>query len=271
MSSSLFVSLKSYMDRRLYKIKGYLHPVDAMLFISISLCQRHNNLLGGVAEIGVFFGRSFCLLAKSIDSGREKALAVDLFDIGINPAGESDQLVSFRNAIKKADISANDCVIHVGDSAFLKPQQVMEEVRQIRLFSVDGGHLRHHVNADSVLVDQVLADYGVVVFDDFCNPEWPEVSLAVFDFLEKQAGRYVAFCISSAKIYVCRSEYFDFYSKCIAEATLWGGVRRRSMRFLGETIFFCKQPLLKRAAYELLARRGLGHLTTWFCNESFAR
>src|ERR1700677_697810 len=72
--------LRSFVDNRLYKIKGFLNPVDAMIFSDILNFQTCQEYTGAVAEIGVFYGRSFTLMAKAITS-EEKALGIDLYDI----------------------------------------------------------------------------------------------------------------------------------------------------------------------------------------------
>jgi hypothetical protein len=56
-----------------------MNPSDALLFAAVAAGQTADGIKGSLAEIGVFFGRSFFLLAK-MASDSEKALALDLFN-----------------------------------------------------------------------------------------------------------------------------------------------------------------------------------------------
>lgn len=72
---------KEFIDRRLYRIRGFMHPSDAMAFSAIMSCQRQQGWQGALAEIGVFYGRSLALMALDAQASREKVLGIDLFDI----------------------------------------------------------------------------------------------------------------------------------------------------------------------------------------------
>ena len=52
-------STSDYIFRRMKTVKGYLDPVDALMISTILIAQSKAKLKGGVAEIGVYFGRSF--------------------------------------------------------------------------------------------------------------------------------------------------------------------------------------------------------------------
>lgn len=57
-------------------MKGYLDPADALVFFSILEGQRRAGMSGGLAEIGIYYGRSFFLLKKLAKEG-ERVLGID--------------------------------------------------------------------------------------------------------------------------------------------------------------------------------------------------
>jgi len=71
-----------------------------MIFQAILDHQRRQNYVGAVAKIGVFYGRSFALMAKCVNPANEKALGLDLFDIGVDSAGVSSQQVYIERVLK---------------------------------------------------------------------------------------------------------------------------------------------------------------------------
>ena len=72
---------RDYIFRRMKGIKGYLDPVDALMISTILAAQNDARFGGSVAEIGVYFGRSFHLMAGLLRPD-ECAFAADLFNIG---------------------------------------------------------------------------------------------------------------------------------------------------------------------------------------------
>src|SRR5882762_10482874 len=92
--SSKMASIRKFIFHDLRSIDGYIDPPDALVFLSILESQQQQSLKGGVAEIGVFFGRSYFLMRK-ITSPEEKVLAIDLFDLGDPSDGGSTQYQRF--------------------------------------------------------------------------------------------------------------------------------------------------------------------------------
>src|ERR1700691_5802704 len=92
---------RKYIFRRMHRIRGYLGLIDALTISTILIGQKKALKRGSIAEIGIFFGRSFLLMASLIDSG-EKALAADLFNIGQTTDGtDSLQLSAFLKSAKE--------------------------------------------------------------------------------------------------------------------------------------------------------------------------
>jgi methyltransferase family protein len=250
--------LRYFIDRRLYRITGFLHPVDAMVLYGLAKLQRASGIVGGVAEIGVFYGRAFSLLAKTLQSGKERGLAIDLFDIGPLPSGGSQQLDAFNDAMRGEGIPVVDYEVYAGSSAAVTAELIKDRIGPVRVFSVDGGHERDDVDNDSALALNALHPAGVIAFDDFFNPSYPDVTCAVLDFMNRQDGGVRPFCITKNKLYVCRADVHAFYMKGMEELDLWAGGEKQKFAFLGDEVYHCTQSLANRVVYQKAAERGFG-------------
>jgi hypothetical protein len=85
-------ALRKFIFHDLQSVEGYIDPPDALVFLSLLRSQASTGLTGSVAEIGVYYGRSYFLLRK-ICGEREKIVAIDTFDVD-NP-GEGGQYRRF--------------------------------------------------------------------------------------------------------------------------------------------------------------------------------
>lgn len=251
--------VRNYVFHLMPKVKGYLGAVDALAMASVLIGQRNASLGGGIAEIGVFFGRSFYLMAMLLD-GNEKALAIDMFDIGVSPGRDSAQLKYFLEIGDRMGIKRQREMTLVGDALDVSPKDILAKTGPVRFFSIDGGHELNYVLHDANLAADAIADHGVICFDDFCNPEWPEVSLAIFDFLRTKAGDFAPFLISQKKLFVCRRQYRDFYRQLIEEASALRKVKKTNTRLLDGKTIAARSGYLEYLRCEAFARTGLSRL-----------
>lgn len=248
---------RSFIDRKLYRIRGFLHPVDAMVFSAILEYQAHRNIRGGMAEIGVFFGRSLTLMAKYLRRGEEKALGMDLYNIGEQPGTESAQLAYVRNVLRTENVEG-DAILLQQNSHTLRTDDITQRVGTVRFFSIDGGHELPDVLHDSQLARGALSADGVIAFDDFFNPQYPDVTVAVLAFLKQHADEFTAFAITKNKLYVARAGAYSAYFEAMQSATMWAGAYHECFQFLGNPIVHWSQSLPNRILYQKCAERGLG-------------
>jgi Methyltransferase domain len=220
-SGAVSPALRNYLRWKIYSINGYLKSLDARLIVALASWQTGNKIVGGLAEIGVHHGKLFFLLALSRQIG-EKSLAVDLFE-------DDEMNASTRFAGRSRAISTHAASLNVrlestevlkADSLTLTSEDILSRVGRVRIFSVDGGHLYHHVAHDLPLVFSTLADRGVIVVDDFCNSEWPEVTSATYDFVRAQEGKIVPAILTKKKLYLASpdiaSKYGEFATRFAA-------------------------------------------------------
>lgn len=243
--------IKDFVDKNLYKIRGFMHPVDAMTFAGLMEFQDRNNISGSIAEIGVFYGRSLSLLGQYIKDG-ETAVGLDLYDI-------RGQLAYVEDVVERIGFK-DRCALQAVDSLTLKADELISRFGKFRFFSVDGGHEHHHVMNDGMLAMDTLTDDGVIAFDDFMNPQYPDVSVAVIDLLRQRSDQFVPFCITNAKLYVTNRQSLDLYKNALSGEDLWARSYTDRFPLLGSEVLYVTQSLGNRAIYQKLAERGLGAL-----------
>jgi hypothetical protein len=249
-------SLRKFVFHDLQTIEGYIDPPDALVFLSLLQAQRQAGLEGGIAEIGVFYGRSYFLFRK-IGGDTEKIVAIDLFDIDQTADGTSPQYGHFLENGRRLGIPVDEDLVIKGDSTCLAPANITEKAGKIRFFSIDGGHMLPDVVADSRLAMHSLADHGIIAFDDTFNPAWPEVTVGVADFLREYADTFAAFCVTKYKTYVCRRDFHDLYDNAIASAADLNAFEHVETTFLDSRVTRLHNPIGRRMLYELMIRTGM--------------
>jgi hypothetical protein len=216
-NASLAVSpaLRNYLRWRIYSINGYLKSLDARLIVALAGWQTSNKIVGGLAEIGVHHGKLFFLLALSRQIG-EKILAIDLFeDDQINAATRfGGRSRAFPTHAASLNVTLESTDVLKADSLTLTAHDILSRIGRVRMFSVDGGHLYHHVAHDLPLAFSALAPGGVIIVDDFCNSEWPEVTSATYDFVRAQDGKIVPAILTSNKLYLAPPDIASAYGEC---------------------------------------------------------
>ena len=248
--------VRKYVFNDMHGIKGYLSPVDAFTIAAVLGAQQENGLTGAIVEIGAFYGRSFFLMQLAAD-GCDKLFAADLFDIGPyrNSAGQYDQFVKNGG---KLGLHVDNKHIFVGDSKDISADHIRSRVGNCRLFHIDGGHEWQHVVTDSRLAVDTMADYGVIVFDDFYNPEWPDVTVAVMELLTSRPD-LKPFAISNRKLYVSKANYADAYKTWVCSSVFTAGMPRQDVTLFKTSLPFFKESLERKFGFFLFSKVGFGN------------
>ncbi|NKJ34430.1 MULTISPECIES: class I SAM-dependent methyltransferase [Rhizobium] len=253
-------NIRKFIFHDLRSVEGYIDPPDALVYLSLLEWQNQNDLDGGIAEIGIYFGRSYFLL-KKIAGPDASVLGIDLFDIGDTADGISEQYRLFLENGDRLGLPVDEELLVVGDSADVSPSDIVDKVGSVRFFSVDGGHSLSNLVSDSSLAKDTLADHGVIIFDDTFNPAWPEVTVGVADFLRENDEIFSAFCMTKYKTYVCRREFHDLYRAAIEQAPHLGAFELAETHFLGSDAVRLHNPFSRRLLYELMTRSGMGAIS----------
>ena len=236
------VTLDSYMAHDIYRVHGWMKALDAQLIAGVAEMQSARGWGGSLAEIGVHHGKLFFLLALSRQAG-EHALAMDLFEDDEGVAGQSGEGRdrAFFDHARRLGVALGEHEVMKGDSTQLTPADITGRVGRVRLFSVDGGHLYHHVESDLALADQVLTNEGVVVIDDFCSAQWPEVTFAAYDYLRAHKDTLAPALLSRNKLYVCRPAAADAYRAFARDDARFAAYPKDDVGLLGSSAVFLRQ------------------------------
>lgn len=157
-------------------------PLESALTWSLLLCaQSRNDHHGNLLEIGVEFGTSAFLLMESMSAGEH----ITLVDMVTTREWQAGIEGPYRDQVDHSFI--------VGNSLQLDPSSLPSRCRWIH---IDGGHLYHHVKNDLDLTAGLLATGGILVLDDFFEIRWPDVTVAVLDYL-RDNPRVTPFLLAS--------------------------------------------------------------------------
>lgn len=186
-------------------IPGWFNINDILCFYLISSLQKINGINGNATEIGVHYGKCSIFLSNLY---YDKVYSVDLFEDNqsenVSNSGDGN-LKIFKSLLEKYGTTEKVNII-VKNSLNL----VQGDVEDNTLFHIDGGHSFNEVMSDLNYAYSTMKKGGVVVLDDAFSFRYPDVSMAVALFLNKNKN-LVPFLITAAKIYLCEVEYFDFY------------------------------------------------------------
>jgi len=199
---------------REYALRGHLN-VDGRLGVgalglTIAISQRHvtRGVRGAVGQIGIHHGRYFIVLALSRQAG-ENAVAIDIFEdqhLNADWSGQGDR-EAFCSNLLRHDVDMSEVVIHKADSLTMSSWELLalSKGQNYRMFSVDGGHQVANVLHDLELVAGALSPGGVIVLDDFYNPEWPGVNEGLFKLLARSRS-LAPFCYGDNKLFLCAGD-----------------------------------------------------------------
>ncbi len=245
-------TLDSYMAREIYAVDGFLKSLDARVIRAMAEHQSARDVRGALAEIGIHHGKLFFILALSRRAG-ERALAMDLFTDDALNAGtvSAGRDRAFFEHARRFGVTLDEAEVLKGDSCAMSPDDILERVGAVRLFSVDGGHLYHHVENDLRLADATLHDKGVIAVDDFCNATWPEVTFATFDVLKAAKDSLAPAVLTKNKLYVSRPDAVGFYEEAVAGLA---DATPERVTMMGREVLFLRQSLKSRAVDELRSK-----------------
>jgi Methyltransferase domain len=188
----------------LRSVGGWLSDEDVALFLAVDDATRAVGLGGDVLEIGVYKGKSAVVLGYCIE-GDERLVVVDPFGRAATDATVLAEQQRYYDDLSRAEFDRNYARFHA------RPPVVLERFstdlepadigRDLRLVHVDGAHDYASVAHDVDLVLAVLADDGVLVFDDAIDRGAPGVVAAVWEAIGD--GRLLPL-MTTGKVWTCR-------------------------------------------------------------------
>jgi predicted O-methyltransferase YrrM len=193
---------------------GFLDVGSAAIWDTLLAFQSRSGIAGDIAEIGVLHGKS-AVLAALHTRPEERLVLCDL---------------SFAEEVRQLlrSVKAEGVEYLAGSSGHLVGLPAFQQyARRCRWIHIDGDHSGQGISQDLALADQWLADAGVISCDDFMNPAYPQVTAAIFHYLDRHRYELSMFLCGYNKCYLARPKVTHSYLTMIArdfyrELAAWG-------------------------------------------------
>ncbi len=187
----------------------------------IARAQDDAKFVGNMAEIGVFRGKLLIALAHLARDG-ERCVAIDIFEDQYKNIDDSGpgSLALLRENFERHAPDGCELVTIKADSLSMTLDQRVAIARDhgpFRLFSIDGGHTVQHALNDLLTAQDMLADGGVVLLDDFFHRHWPGVTEAVGLFYSRYVPRVAPFLHAHNKLFLTNYTYHKHFLRYATE------------------------------------------------------
>jgi hypothetical protein len=211
--------LAQYVSGGYETINGMLQSGAASVIWSLIELQDVLGVIGNVAEIGVFQGRTLLMLCHALNQG-EKAFGFDVF--GIPMGSNKEWPEKLDENLNRFGLGDGTVSVKTVDSSTLAPEDIVATFggASIRLFSIDGDHGVDGVLHDLNLAKASLAEGGLIIADDLFNAWYPTVTEALYKFLWDDPGDLEPIAMISAngplvtgagKLIIGRSSFANKY------------------------------------------------------------
>jgi len=171
---------------------GWFYHESAAIWDTLLSYQEVTNNMGNMLEIGVFQGKSAGMLALH-RRGEETCVLVDVLP-----------LHQVRQRLEQAVPDAKCEYLQEMSQFLMRHSFVREAARDFRWIHIDGEHSAQAVSNDLALAETLLSDRGIIVLDDFFSPTYPQITQALFRFLDANPGRLMLLVCGFNKGYLCR-------------------------------------------------------------------
>ena len=196
---------------------GWFYHESAGIWDTLLTYQEATNNIGNMLEIGVYQGKSAGMLALH-RRGEESCVLVDVLP-----------LTQVRQRIEQA-VPGVKCEYLQEMSQFLMRHPfVREAARDFRWIHIDGEHSAQAVYNDLALAETLLSDRGIIVLDDFFSPFYPQITQALFRFLDANPGRLTLILCGFNKGYLCRPRAAHEYL-ALMQTSLYSNLAKRGSR-----------------------------------------
>jgi len=213
--------INTYWRDGMRQVEGWL-AVELLDHLKcIARAQDDVKFVGNVAEIGVYRGKLLIALAH-LARGSERCVAIDVFDDqakNLDGSGAGSLALVCENFKRFAPDDCELVTVQVDTLAMTIDQRVAVSMNHgpFRLFSVDGGHTVQHALNDLLMAQDMLADGGVVLLDDFYHRHWPGVTEAVGLFYSRYVPRIAPFLHAHNKLFFTSYTFHSHFLRYAVE------------------------------------------------------
>ena len=188
---SLLDDIPGFLDK-FDSVQGMMSRLSGASFISILKHQEAENNIGDIVEFGVYKGKSAFLLAHFINPP-ENLVLVDT------------RILSEVSEIKK--IAPGVRIFETSSKKFSESRKMSGDLhKKVRFLHIDGNHTFDNVAEDMEIAEKLVTDDGLVVLDDFLNPNYPQVQAATYRHLYTKNSRFAVFLIGGNKAFLCNKK-----------------------------------------------------------------
>jgi hypothetical protein len=194
-------------------IEGMLSDFSMAAMDSILQHQEDNRVGGHLLEFGVYRGRSLSVLAHHVKPGERL--------IGVDVAEYID-----RERITAIAPNLEFCL---SSSETFKGQfrGYSELKRKARVVHVDSSHFFSTTIAELEMCEELLADRGIAILDDFTNLDYSQILAATYKYLYTRRTNLTVFLVTTEKAYLCRKQDFNFYGQFVLDQLVNSMTARR--------------------------------------------
>lgn len=171
-------------------VYGILRSAAAFTANIVAVSQQRAGLQGSITEFGVFMGKFTVVLLlsakkKELHQGVFIADAFEkLAEISGNPDGGTGCEKCMRAAVEKwAPGALDNAVFYIDDTRKIRDHHI-PAIPLFRLISIDGDHSHEGTLIDLCVLAARILPGGIIIMDDFGNPDWPGVVTAWHAFVK---------------------------------------------------------------------------------------
>lgn len=188
------------------EFEGFFGDFSIAVLSNLLTAQEEAGVRGDLVEYGVYRGRSAAVLLAHLREG-ERAVLVDSSN-----APQLDALARVSPAFEFVQGKSEDLVAKPGFGETVG--------RTVRLSHHDASHTYHNLTSELRFMEGRVVPGGIVVLDDFFNPNFLQVTAACFEYLASGRSDLEMLLYCSAKAYLCHRADFDRYARHVLERTL---------------------------------------------------
>ncbi|MEM1167589.1 MAG: class I SAM-dependent methyltransferase [Cyanobacteria bacterium P01_H01_bin.35] len=209
--------LDSYLNNGFHKVEGWCNYKIFDFIKYMSDFQQSYQIKGGVCEIGIHHGKFFIGLHNLTKEG-ELSLAIDIFDaqkLNVDKSGKGN-LAKFKTNLAHFASRQSSIKIMERDSLTLSIKDILDiesELEKFRFFSVDGGHTPEHTVNDFKIAEELVCNGGLVIVDDYFNPNWHGVCEGIARLFLLDSPRIAPFMMGANKLIFTTFSFHNEYFK----------------------------------------------------------
>lgn len=197
-------------------IGGFMSENNTAIWDTLLCHQQARCIQGNILEIGVFKGRSASILCQHKRPDEELWL-VDFSDF-------LDEAIHNTVAIQPTGVR----YIKAKSSELWRNADLAKLRRSFRWLHIDGEHTGNAVANDLTLAAELLSDDGMICVDDFFSPSYPQITAAVFSYIDRHPFELQMLLCGENKAYLARptsaAVYTDMFQSTFAAELKTRGV-----------------------------------------------